>query len=494
LTGHALARHAFSPLRLHLLWLALAALAGGLLVAVLPPDYSLALLAGVALLLVAVWEPALGLGLALALGPAKAFLAVVRPELPDPGQVFFALAVAGWLARCLIFRKFVLPWTWLLLPLSAYIFVGLFSLLMARSLEEGLKEVIKWAQVAVTLVITVAELRRGRLSWVITMILLAGAVQGAIGLWQYALRGTGPEHFALPGGFYRAYGSFEQPNPYGGYLGLIWPVAAGLALQRLAQQGENARMKWKRHWLSAFILQSIPILAFLGVAILCLAGLYASFSRGAWIGAAAASLVLVLFWPRRLSVGVGLVTGMLVSGWALAQAGLLPAQLTARLADVADFTTVVDVRGVNINDANFAIVERLAHWQAAAEMARAHPWLGVGIGNYAAAYPEYSLLNWPNALGHAHMVYLNVIAETGLLGLVTYVTLWGIIILVTIRGVSLTSGSQRGLALGLLAAWAHLSAHHLVDNLYVNNIHFLIAALLGVMVHVIEHRRDNARG
>jgi O-antigen ligase len=171
--------------------------------------------------------------------------------------------------------------------------------------------------------------------------------------------------------------------------------------------------------------------------------------------------------------------------------GLLPASLTARLADAADFTTVADVRGVNINDANFAIVERLAHWQAAAEMARAAPWLGVGLGNYSAAYPTFRLLNWPNALGHAHMIYLNVLAETGVIGLITYVILWGYIIGLTMRVTSRADGASRGLALGLLGTWAHLSAHHIVDNLYVNNIHLLLAALFALLVHISHRQKDS---
>ncbi|MBM2849668.1 MAG: hypothetical protein HW418_2610, partial [Anaerolineales bacterium] len=44
--------------------LAVAALALGLLIARLPPEYSLALIVGAALAGVAAWEPALGIGLA----------------------------------------------------------------------------------------------------------------------------------------------------------------------------------------------------------------------------------------------------------------------------------------------------------------------------------------------------------------------------------------------------------------------------------------------
>jgi hypothetical protein len=32
-----------------------------------------------------------------------------------------------------------------------------------------------------------------------------------------------------------------------------------------------------------------------------------------------------------------------------------------------------------------------------------------------------------------------------------------------------------------MGAWTHLAAHNLFDNLYVNNTHLLIGALLGVL-------------
>jgi O-antigen ligase len=213
-----------------------------------------------------------------------------------------------------------------------------------------------------------------------------------------------------------------------------------------------------------------------------LGGLFVSFSRGAWLGAAAAALALAFALPRRNWQGLALVAAGGLAAGGLALAGLLPASITSRLGDLTDFTTVEDVRGVEIRTDNFAIVERLAHWQAAAGMVRDYPWLGVGLGNYGPVYPRYALVNWPNALGHAHMIYLNVLAETGVLGLAAYLLLWGSVVVLNMRVLQRTIGLARGLALGLLGTWAHLSVHQLVDSLYVNNIHFLLAGLLALLV------------
>jgi O-antigen ligase len=105
----------------------------------------------------------------------------------------------------------------------------------------------------------------------------------------------------------------------------------------------------------------------------------------------------------------------------------------------------------------------------------------VGFSNYEPAYPQYALMNWPIPLGHAHNYYLNVGAELGIPGLLAYLWLWVAILWQTLRALRRGPGWQRGLALGLLGAWTHLSAHNFFDNLYVNNTHLLIGALLGVV-------------
>jgi putative inorganic carbon (HCO3(-)) transporter len=159
---------------------------------------------------------------------------------------------------------------------------------------------------------------------------------------------------------------------------------------------------------------------------------------------------------------------------------LLPASITDRISGLtADFQPG-DVRGVDIYDENYAVIERLAHWQAAVEMVRAHPWLGVGFGNYEAAYPQYRLMNWIHPLGHAHNYYLNILAETGFLGTAAYLFFWAAVFWQSLRQLGRLGWPWRGLALGLLAAWVYLSVHHLVDKLYVNNIYIHLGTMLGL--------------
>jgi O-antigen ligase len=238
-------------------------------------------------------------------------------------------------------------------------------------------------------------------------------------------------------------------------------------------------------------LQAFGWLVFVGgCAAALVAGLVFSWSRGAWLGFGAALGIMVLFFPQRRWIGLLLVLvggGLFLMG---NQFGLIPASISSRVTGFQEDLTFGDVRGVDINDANYAVLERLAHWQAALEMAKDNIWTGVGFGNYEPAYGDYALVNWPYRLGHAHNYYLNILAEAGLPGLIAYLFLWGAIFWQTGRVIKGLDWPRRGIALGLLAVWVTLSTHHLVDKLYVNNLYIFLGAMMGLL-QVLEKENDS---
>ena len=460
-------------------------------------------------------EPLLGLSATLVLGPWAAWQNTYLPGLlpTDVGQLSVALTLGAWGARGLLRREFTLPRAPLLIPLAIFTGWAGVSLLWAPDYSFGLPEVLKWLEMILValLVVDAARARRpaAALKWVVIGLLLSAIVQALVGIYEARIRGAGPEGFLLAEGVYRAYGSFEQPNPFGGFIGLNLPIAIGLALAlwpkiwirtlappgspeggpalaRSASAGVNTDHADKKNKSALIRALRSPRPIFSAtlvtlVAVLLAAALYLSFSRGAWLGALAALLAMGLFLPRRRWVGLALIGGLVVVGLMLGGAGLLPASIAERFADVGALVDAPDVRGVKINDANYALIERLAHWQAATRMVEANPWTGVGFSNYQPVYEQYRLLNWSMPLGHAHNIYLNVAAETGLPGLAAYLVLWIAIFAQTIRALRTQRGAWRGLLLGLLGAWVHLSVHHLFDNLYVDNVHLNIGAMIGVL-------------
>jgi O-antigen ligase len=500
------------------------AVSAGLSLIQLSPLEGAALVGLLAVVVGALIEPFVALGVALFLGPLKAYLSIEVPQIPAQiGHAFVALALASWLMRGLSERKILLgrqtPYlrSPVFLSLMAFLGTALLSLWDAVGLVTyGIPELIKWIEILLLFIFVREHLAAGaastaiqhslavrrdgatrRLWWLMATLIGTGVFQALMGIWQFGLRGEGPEHFRILGGdFFRAYGTFEQPNPYAGYLALTAALTGGtvisLVWDRMTGGGAETG-SWKASDRSS--AQSAPLLLYLlgGSTVAMLVALVASWSRGAWMGFGAAALAIAAALPRKAIGSVLLVIVLLIGGAGLYASGQLPSSFVARLTTFVEDIRLEDVRGVPINDANYAVIERLAHWQAASSMFRHRLWTGVGFGCYEAAYPAFALINWPLALGHAHNIYLNLAAETGLIGLAAYLILWGVVLWQTWRATRRARGLMRGLAVGLWGAWAHISVHHLLDNLYVNNVHLHIGVLLGLAAFVIQQTNQTAR-
>ena len=457
---------------------ALAAIAGGLVV-----------LAVIAAILI---EPSIGLALTLIAGPFEP-LEQVRLGLPiDSGQALFALTLGAYALRWLsaghpmsavdtaALRKIIA----FSAPILVFIGVGVLSFFPATDFRLWLKECVKWVEIALMLTLVAMEARApGRRRLILAALLIVAAGEALFGVHQFAFRQTGPLEFGLPGGrFYRASGTLEQPNPFGGYMGLSWPIAFALGMTWLREPWQRLR---NGDWRGVIAAPGTALagLATLLVAIACVGGLVASWSRGAWIGASAAGAAMLIAMSGRPGRALAAVVAGAVLVVALWQFGLMPAAIVSRLTEFTtqfDFSNI-DVRGTYLTAGNFSLIERLAHWQAALGMILDHPWLGVGFGNYGAAYEQYRTLRWANPLGHAHNYYLNIFAETGILGLLAYLGVWVSIVVQALRATGRRHApALRWMAIGLLGAVAHLSVHHLFDNLYVANTFLLIGAYLGL--------------
>jgi putative inorganic carbon (hco3(-)) transporter len=215
-------------------------------------------------------------------------------------------------------------------------------------------------------------------------------------------------------------------------------------------------------------------------------GLIASWSRGAWLGAVAGLVVVLALFDRRtaLLLGFSLLAITMAALVGAVSPGWIPPALSARLADIPAYLGLVDILSMEVNDDNFAVIERVAHWLAAIRMWESAPWLGVGPGNYATAYSGFALPRWNDPLGHAHNIYLNVLGETGLLGFGAFLTLWLTLagwLLRQLRRFSPPQDWSRALAVGVLGVLAHLAVHSFFDNLFVQGMYLHLSFWLAAV-------------
>ena len=521
------------------LWGAVALLAG-LMAALLSWQTALLILVIAILLVGSLIDTRVALVTTLVIAPLKILLETEVPftkELPvDIGQIALFVTVSIWLARAIATRKrLALPWTPMYVPLLLFVGAAALSLLDTVALPSTLKELVVFAEMIVLVALVVSLMRTNGLkavSWIVVGLIASGVVQALLGIYEFRGGSGAASLWILDNRYFRAFGSFGQPNPFGAFMGFILSLALGVtygvateawsafqayrqdkrlnevhvdngeplspALSPRAGKGSQTRVPspsllagrdlgWgktvSKAESSRRLLSAIALLGLLIVADAVLAaGLLVSWSRGAWMGFGAAAATLLLFAPRRRWLGFALLAGVILTTVFFFVTGIAPASLVARASDFTqELAAYGDVRGAQISDANYAVLERLAHWQAAIGMANDHPWLGVGFGAYDTAYPTYALINWPLGLGHAHNFYLNLLAETGVVGLIAYLTMWVIIVILTLRVLNHERGFRRGVALGTLGVWAHLAVHSIFDKLYVNNLPLHLGVMLGLI-------------
>ncbi len=463
----------------------------GLGIALLPVKLIGIILIGSGLILISLSYPPFGLYLLIPAIPFSSLLQVSIGKLTvGPMEVLLSLMLGTWLITSAAKQTFIMPHPPLLWPFVLFLGAISLSWLNTFSAVGSLIETAKWIEMLVLYLFIMAHAAQVKPYWLISLCLLSGLAEAILGLYQFIFK-VGPEGFLLFGGeFLRAYGTFRQPNPYAGYLGLILPLALAITLWHI-DQIRNQSQKFSRNHFYVILLAFITI----GATSLLLVALYASQSRGAWLGFSLAFVITLLALGRHWAVL--LISGLIGGAGSLALGGLsiLPTSLLQRFIDVLPLFGAPDLTAVKLTGANFSALERLAHWQVGLDMWRDQVWLGVGFGNYEPVYGTYAIGQWQDPLGHAHNYLLNLGAEIGYIGLVGYLIFW---IWIFIYGLILlrrsqAASEQQAVLAGSIGILTHLHTHNLLDNLYVQGMYLHIAIILGIMTLVGQNqqRGDN---
>jgi len=186
----------------------------------------------------------------------------------------------------------------------------------------------------------------------------------------------------------RPYATFSHPNVLGGFFAVTLPI--------LIYQWYSVGQKK---------LQGV----YAAVLLLGIAGLFISFSRGAWfVGAFGGGTLMCMLLrkdiSRRLPVSIYrlIISGLLISFFIISV--------------IIFFPSAADESVVRRNELN----------SAAVTMWRSAPLFGVGLGNFLAVLPSVSVARSGNYLQPAHNIYLLILAEAGLVGLAGIFMLVGI--------------------------------------------------------------------
>jgi O-antigen ligase len=328
------------------------------------------------------------------------------PSMLQP--LILLLAVAAWRAR-----KIVHPFAAMLHPVA--ILLALYALAVfsttifakdVRLADHRFQEVVKAAIitiVAASLAATWSSLRRA-----LTVLVIAAASLASISVVQI-----------VTGRFYGIFGGLLEPE-----TGTIW---GELALPRAAGPPVSDPNAYAR-----ILLITIPVavalaianrnhpklrLVFTIAAMVTTAGTLVTYSRGAMLALAAMAVMLFIAMRGNMrqlaAAAVALVLALL----------LLPENITRRFITVE---SLLPGSEESVKPDN-ALEKRKLLVNAGLAMFDENPLAGVGAGNYSKHFVNFanvtgsSFMDYhrPGSVEHAHGLYFEAAAETGLLGLLT---------------------------------------------------------------------------
>ena len=248
----------------------------------------------------------------------------------------------------------------------------------------------------------------------------------------------------------RALGTLGNENFLAGFLGLTIPVSVGYFLS----------IKKRIMYYTGGVIVSLFLVV-----------LYMTHSRGAWIGicASTASVLIITFGKIGKRVTIVLSLGVIVLALLF-------------LPYLFNFVAV-----------QFGGDVRPAIWEGTLYMILEKPLIGWGKGAYFIFYPKFRVQEYwstkcPTDLTvHAHNEYLQILAETGVAGLVMFAGLVILLIKYGVRKFDNLKARRRYILLGMICGIIGLLAHNVVcNNLQMPSSAVFLWCAIGVVISYIS--------
>jgi O-antigen ligase len=190
----------------------------------------------------------------------------------------------------------------------------------------------------------------------------------------------------------------------------------------------------------------------IGLLLLCvLAASFLTVSRGPWISLLVTSFIFICWWSRKslnrmvlASVGIGLAIVSIVF-FTSASSGI----------NKSAVGKVINPSGITTRSVDEASPEyyRIALTYAVIEHLKGARWIyGFGPGTFHLAHVESAYAGHEHVLTAADSDYIRLLFEFGVIGVITFLSLLGNILLLCVRAVRKTKGKDKPLALASFGA------------------------------------------
>lgn len=207
----------------------------------------------------------------------------------------------------------------------------------------------------------------------------------------------------------------------------------------------------------------------LGISFVLLVALVFSYTRAAWLGVVASfGIWLAIRLQIKFKFVVLIVIGSALIGW------FGWTQLYVSLSqNKQDSSTNLSehLRSISNIKNDASNMERLNRWSCATRMFYDKPFLGFGPGTYMFQYAPYQLsyektIISTNAgtMGNAHSEYLGPLAESGFLGMLSFLAVIFSTIFTSVRVIRNRNGQARAMAIAALLGLITYYIHGVMNN------------------------------
>jgi len=448
--------------------------ASGILVVLLgQPFYILFGLAGLVVFLLSIYSAEFGLLVLIFISYTR-FSDIITEfhGFPSTAKPFIAILLVSIFVRWAVFEERPKGWVGPFVLFGLLSLVGFVSLLYSPVPDRVMARWFDDIKDMVIALIIVILLQSGptfrRALWVLIGI---GVFLGTLSVFQY-LTGTFDNNY---GGFalslehqiigtiddYRSTGPMGDPN----YFAQIMVVLIPIALERFLHEKKN----------------SLRLVALWSFAVSVLTVMF-TYSRGGFLAMViGVMLVLIYYPPKQFQIPVIIISVIVF-------VSLLPPNYLDRLSTLTD---LFKPRGT-LRIEERSLQGRLSENLAALEMIKANPLFGVGLNSYKYLFPVYSKrlgLALVATEREAHNLFLEVAAETGVIGFSVFVFVLFVCLQVMFRGRNSFNRSgmddYSGMITGFLGGFiAYFVASVFIHNAFPRYFYLLIGLALSIRLVV----------
>jgi len=380
-------------------------------------------------------------------------------------QIVFLISFIAWILSGLARRDLKIKIDLKLALLVMYVIVAIASIANTLNLFRSI-QIFSFTLFVFMLYVFISSYKFNRdlLEKIVTVLFISMTVTCLFGLFQFvgdmiglpqSITGLDDNYVKAVFGFPRIQSTANEPLNYANYL--LLPI--GIAFAFFADNKlkfENKKIDLKK--------ASLPLLILAGIVLIL------TYSRGGWGAAVLVMFIVVIRYLKELVNLKNLVLGFLVI--ILSFVSII---LISELSN-APFNLGSVISRINISDASSehrvqTIQDGLSAWEK-------NPLIGIGIGSYGPLVAKYRNIRPEGGWQTVNNEYIEILIETGLLGLTIISSFWLSFFLDLHSRLRLKVPFDRALYLGVFAAFAGMLLQYIsFSTLYIFHLWYLIGIL-----------------